>query len=93
MRMLVSFKGKDDGSSPCREDLREVLDSFHGNLVAHCGVHEVSEDQRVKEEKSWLVRLFSWVTGRSGNGLDGTDFNQKFSGGKLIISRENLLFK
>ncbi|XP_033625850.1 ryanodine receptor 2-like [Asterias rubens] len=83
MRMLVSFKGKDDGSSPCREDLREVLDSFHGNLVAHCGVHEVSEDQRVKEEKSWLVRLFSWVTGRSGNGSDGTDFNQKFSGDSL----------
>ena len=85
MRMLVSFKGKDDSTSPCREDLREVLETFHGNLVAHCGVHEVSEEDQVTEEKSWLGRMFSWLTGRNGDESDGKDFIQKFSGGKQMF--------
>ncbi|XP_078000970.1 ryanodine receptor 2-like [Glandiceps talaboti] len=90
MRMLLSFKSlEDDKECPCREDLREVLQKFHDELIIHCGVH-VKEENGEEEEKSWLGWLLDKIRRKNGgegeNGKrenGGNHFTEKFSGDSL----------
>ncbi|XP_070577063.1 ryanodine receptor 2-like isoform X7 [Ptychodera flava] len=88
MRMLLAFK-TDDKESPCREDLREVLQKFHDELISHCGVH-INNDDGTEEEKSWLGWLLSKLRRKADRGQGGdhrdnssNHFTEKFSGDSL----------
>lgn len=79
MRMLLSFKEPAEGlSCPAREDLRDVLSTFHTNLVSHCGVHEI--DGKNGDDESWVLKLFNSIF-KSRN-KNNKDTPQKFSPGK-----------
>ncbi|XP_071832667.1 ryanodine receptor 2-like isoform X4 [Apostichopus japonicus] len=76
MRMLLSFKEPAEGlSCPAREDLRDVLSTFHTNLVSHCGVHEI--DGKNGDDESWVLKLFNSIF-KSRN-KNNKDTPQKFS--------------
>ncbi|KAJ8044966.1 Ryanodine receptor 2 [Holothuria leucospilota] len=77
MRMLLSFKDLAESvTCPAREDLREVLSTFHSNLVTHCGVHEVNN--RDGEDESWVRKLLNSLFSSRGKGNNG-EVPQKFS--------------
>ncbi|XP_072031407.1 LOW QUALITY PROTEIN: ryanodine receptor 2-like [Amphiura filiformis] len=82
MRMLLSFRGEGDTLCPCREDLREVIENFHTDLVFHCGVRELKEEED-KEPMSWFAWLCSCF--RSAHDPEEGDggLGEKFSGDSL----------
>ena len=70
---------------PCREDLREVLDTFHNDLVFHCGVREIKEEDN-KEPMSWFAWLCScFRASQDPSDEDGGGLGEKFSGGNIDL--------
>ena len=80
--MLLSFRGEEESMCPCREDLREVLESFHNDLVFHCGVREQKEEDD-QEPMSWFAWLCSCFRAAHDAEEDGGGIAEKFSGGEI----------
>ena len=53
MKNLLSFKSTEESSDgqpcPCREDIKELLRKFHGDLLGHCAMPSVPEDEKSAE--------------------------------------------
>ena len=85
MRMLLSFRGEEESMCPCREDLRDVLETFHNDLVFHCGVRELGEEED-KAPMSWFAWLCScFRSAHDPSAEDGDGLGEKFSGGMSRI--------
>ncbi|XP_064208546.1 ryanodine receptor 1-like isoform X4 [Anguilla rostrata] len=62
INMLLNFKHfMDEEDSPVPEEVREALQAFHNDLLAHCGVHIEEEEEEAEVDTSLRGRLLSLV--------------------------------
>ncbi|KAL4647687.1 ryanodine receptor 1-like isoform X1 [Arapaima gigas] len=60
--MLTNFKhGPDDDECPVPDDVREILQNFHKELLCHCGVQLEEEEEKEEVDTSLRGRFFSLV--------------------------------